>query len=169
MILTMIGTLSFAQVIFQIQPPSTPSILQNTTYPLTWADPAGGDWATPDLNNPANAVTAPLEFVDDGDTGTDSYGNPMGQDACSPLINNLTGKIAVLYRATCQFGYKAKMAQDAGAVAVIIINHTGAPVGMGGGADGLSDTIPVIMISEQDGDYLKADIAAGTITQVIYR
>ncbi len=166
MMLTMIGTMSFAQVIFQIQAPSTPVALQNTTYPLTWADPAGGDWATPDLNIPANSVTAPLEFVDDGDGPTlDANGNPLGQDACTPLINNLTGKIAVLYRGACEFGFKAEQAQDAGAVAVIIINHTGAPVGMGGGTNGPNDTIPVIMISEQDGDNLKADIAAGTITQ----
>ena len=84
MILTLIGTMSFAQVIFQIQAPSTPVPLQNTTYPLEWADPSGGDWATPDLNVPANSVTAALEFVDDGDGPTlDANGNPINQDACT--------------------------------------------------------------------------------------
>lgn len=165
-ILTAIGTFSFAQVIFQVQAPSTPTNLQNT-YPMTWAyDPAFVTWSTPDLNNPANSVTAPLEFVDDGDIGLDpTYGFPANRDACTALINNLTGKIAVMYRGTCEFGFKAVQAMDAGAVGVIIINHTGAPVGMGGGAMGLTDTIPTIMISEQDGALLEAAIAAGTITQ----
>lgn len=167
MILTMIGTFGFAQVIFQIQAPSTPVPLQNTTYPLTWADPAGGDWATPDLNIPANAVTAALQFVDDGDLGTNAtYGFPNSQDACTNFTQpSLVGKIAVLYRATCQFGYKAAVAENAGAVAVIIINHTGAPIGMAGGDSGLAVTIPVIMISQQDGAALQSAIAAGTITQ----
>ena len=167
MILTMIGTFGFSQVIFQIQAPSTPVPLQNTTYPLTWADPAGGDWATPDLNNPANSVTAALQFVDDGDLGTNAtYGFPNSQDACNNFTQpSLVGKIAVLYRATCQFGYKAAVAKNAGAVGVIIINHTGAPIGMAGGDSGLAVTIPVIMISEQDGATLEAAITAGTITQ----
>ena len=167
MILTMIGTISFAQVIFQIQAPSTPVPLQNTTYPLEWADPAGGDWATPDLNIPANSVTAALQFVDDGDLGNDpTYGFPASQDACSNFTQpSLVGKIAVLYRGTCQFGYKAAVAENAGAVAVIIINHTGAAIGMAGGDSGLAVTVPVIMISEQDGATLEAAITAGTITQ----
>jgi hypothetical protein len=172
MVLTMLGMLSFGQVIFQIQAPSTPAGLQNTTYPLTWADPGGGDWATPDLNIPANSVTAALEFVDDGDAPTpDANGNPLSQNACTGTgaanftQPSLVGKIAVLYRGDCQFGHKAAAAENAGAVGVIIINHTGAPVGMAGGDSGLVVTIPVIMISEQDGDFLKADIAAGTITQ----
>jgi PA domain-containing protein/type IX secretion system substrate protein len=166
MILSLIGTFGFAQVIFQIQPPSTPVPLQNTTYPLTYSNEGGAtDWGSPDLTVPANSVTAELMFVDDGTAGIDANGNPLNQDACEALINVLTGKIAVLYRGACEFGSKALAAQNAGAIAVVIINHTGAPVGMGGGADGLTVTIPVIMISEQDGDYLKADIAAGTITQ----
>lgn len=169
MILTMIGTLSFAQVIFQIQAPSMPVGLQNTTYPLEWADPAGGDWTTPDLNIAANSVTAPLQFVDDGSVGNNAtYGFPLAEQACVDFgiaTQPLAGKIAVLYRADCEFGFKAAVAENAGAVGVIIINHTGAAVGMAGGDSGLVVTVPVIMISEQDGATLEAAIHAGTITQ----
>lgn len=168
MILTMIGAVSFGQVIFQVQAPSTPANLQGS-YALTYDNEGGGtSWASPDITNPANSVTAPLEFVDDGDVGADpTYGFPAGQDACTPLVNGaaLAGKIAVLYRGSCQFGFKAKMAQDAGAVAVVIINHSGAPVGMAGGDSGLVVTIPVIMVSTGTGNLLAAAITAGTITQ----
>ncbi|MGB0882947.1 MAG: PA domain-containing protein [Vicingaceae bacterium] len=153
MIMIVLGTASFAQVIFQVQ---TPAPLA-ANYALTWADPAGGDWATPDLNLSANSVTAALEFVDAA--GGDTI-------ACSPpLAANLTGKIAVVYRGDCQFGSKALAAQNAGAVGVIIINNVGGgPVGMAGGTDGLSVTVPLIMISDVDGAILRDAIYAGTIT-----
>jgi len=170
MILTLIGTFSFAQVIFQIQAPSTPVGLQNTTYPITVAE--GTDWSTPDLLVSANSITAALEFVDDGGSpALDVNGNPGNQDACTGTLPaifvqpSLVGKIAVLYRGECQFGHKARAAELAGAIGCIIINHTGAAVGMAGGDSGLVVTIPLIMISEQAGNLLKADIAAGTITQ----
>ena len=169
MVFTMLGFIGFSQVIFQVQV-SNPSTLQGT-YPLEWADPIGGDWATPDLNVPANSITGALEFIDDGDTGNDpTYGHPLSQDACSgtnpaPMANSLAGKIAVVYRGQCQFGHKASVAEKAGAIGCIIINHTGAPVGMAGGDSGLVVTIPVIMISEQAGQLLETAIANGDITQ----
>jgi hypothetical protein len=43
--------------------------------------------------------------------------------ACNAVTSDVNGKIAVLYRGDCQFGVKAKNAQDAGAIAVIIINN----------------------------------------------
>lgn len=154
--MTLTGAFAFAQVIFQVQSPAP--LMGN--YALTWADPGGNDWATPDLNIPANAVTGTLQFVDapGGDT-----------IACSPpLATNLTNSIAVLYRGDCEFGAKALAAQNAGAIAVIIINNiAGPPVGMGGGASGLSVTIPVIMISNVDGALLRNDIIAGNVTGFI--
>jgi hypothetical protein len=154
--MTLVSAFTFAQVIFQVQ---TPAPLAGN-YTLTWADPGGNDWATPDLLIPANAETGILKFVDvpGGDT-----------IACSPpLTANLTGNIAVVYRASCEFGAKALAAQNAGAIAVIIINNiAGPPIEMGGGASGLSVTIPVIMISNVDGALLRNDIIAGNITGFI--
>jgi|TARA_R110000782_G_scaffold270486_1_gene372030 hypothetical protein len=154
--MTLTGAIAFAQVIFQVQSPAP--LMGN--YALTWADPGGNDWATPDLNNPANAVTGTLQFVD----------SPGGDTiACAPpLATSLTGKIAVVYRGSCEFGAKALAAQNAGAIAVIIINNiAGPPVEMGGGASGLSVTIPVIMISNVDGALLRNDIIAGNVTGFI--
>ena len=74
----------------------------------------------------------------------------MSAEGCNPLINgvDVTGKIAVIYRNTCEFGTKALNAQNAGAVGVIIINRDPEVIEMGGGADGGSVTIPVVMLSD---------------------
>ena len=62
-------------------------------------------------------------MVDDGLPETNAQGNPISAEGCNPLINNLTGKIAVIYRNTCEFGAKALNAQNAGAIGVIIIKN----------------------------------------------
>ncbi len=80
-------------------------------------------------------------------------------DVCSPLNNGaaLNGKVALVMRGSCEFGAKALAVQQAGAVACIIVNNVaGGPVGMGAGAQGASVTIPVIMISQDDGAALAA-------------
>ena len=41
-----------------------------------------------------------LMFVDDGTPGSNPQGNPVAAEGCNPLVNNLTGKIAVIYRNT---------------------------------------------------------------------
>ncbi len=117
---------------------------------FTWAS----DWGqTPNLND--TSITAFACFVDDG-TAADSLG------CTEPLVNaaQLAGKIAVVYRGTCEFGAKAMNAQNAGAVAVVIINNAaGAPVGMGAGAVGANVTIPVVMISQDAGVLLHDQFA----------
>lgn len=83
-------------------------------------------------------------------------------DACGTLTNAtaISGKVALVKRGTCEFGAKALTAQQAGAVAVIIVNNIpGGPVGMGAGAQGGSVTIPVIMISDVDGAAIEAQMS----------
>lgn len=146
-----------SQIIVFVQEP--PGLVGS--YDFTWADPAGG-WGTPDLNIPANAITDTLAFVDEG--------TPADSLACdSPLVNDaaIAGKIAVIYRGSCEFGFKAFNAQNAGAVGVILINNNGAPVGMGAGALGASVTIPVVMISQGDGALLRDEILAGNVVAFI--
>ncbi|MCB0699192.1 MAG: T9SS type A sorting domain-containing protein [Chitinophagales bacterium] len=85
-------------------------------------------------------------------------------EACSPLTNGsaINGKVALVKRGNCEFGAKAKAAQDAGAVAVIIVNNiSGPPVGMGAGAVGSQVTIPVIMVSDVDGAAIEAELGNG--------
>ena len=78
-----------------------------------------------------------------------------------------TGKIALIWRGTCEFGAKALAAQTAGAIGVVIVNNVaGGPVGMGAGASGASVTIPVFMISLADGTAMVNELNEG-ITVVL--
>ncbi|HEY9176852.1 MAG TPA: PA domain-containing protein [Flavipsychrobacter sp.] len=88
-------------------------------------------------------------------------------EACGTLTNAsaISGNIALIKRGNCEFGAKAEEAQNAGAVAVIIVNHLpGPPVGMGAGARGGNVTIPVIMVSDVDGAAIEAALASGNVT-----
>ena len=140
---------------------SPASIVANYTH--TWCDPAGGDWSSPDFNIPGTFVEDTLMLVDDGSTGTNPQGNPVSAEGCNPLINDLTGKIAVCYRNTCQFGTKALNAQNAGAVGIIIINREPEVIGMAGGNDGANVTIPVVMLDINDGTTLVNEMANGPV------
>lgn len=143
-----------AQVIFYVE---TPAPLVGNKE-MTWADPAGG-WGCPDMNIPANAILDTLVFAYDA-SAADSL-------CCGALTNGpqVAGKIAVIYRGSCEFGVKALNAQNAGAVGVVIINNIpGSPIAMGPGAQGLNVTIPVAMITMADGAALKAEIEAGNVT-----
>ncbi len=137
-----------AQVIFNVKTPAPLAGNYAMTIPA-----AGSGWGFPDMNIAANAVEETLVFV-----ANDSL-------ACTAPTNGaaLAGKIAVLYRGTCEFGAKAKNAQDAGAIGVIIINNQGAPIAMGAGAQGVNVTVPTIMISTEDGAKLRSEVKAGNV------
>ncbi|MFM1809857.1 MAG: hypothetical protein RLZZ382_1082, partial [Bacteroidota bacterium] len=130
-------------------------------YTFTWADPAGG-WGTPDFLIPNTWVEDTLMLVEDGTPGTNPQGNPISQEGCNPLINDLTGKIAVVFRNTCEFGTKAINAQNAGAVGVIVVNRNpGEWINMGPGAAGANVTIPVVMLDFTDGMNIIQEMANG--------
>lgn len=135
-------------------------------YSFTWADPAGG-WGTPDFLIPGTFVQDTLMMVDDGSPGLNAQGNPVSAEGCNPLINNLTGKIAVIYRNTCEFGAKALNAQNAGAVAVIILNREPGVIQMGAGASGANVTIPVVMLQDSDGALITAAMAGGPVVMLL--
>ncbi|MDX1652795.1 MAG: PA domain-containing protein [Brumimicrobium sp.] len=142
-----------SQVIFSGESPAS----VQGSYDLTFAEPSGG-WGVPDLLDPANAVLDTLVQFFDGSAG-DSLG-------CTAAVNaaSLDGQIAILYRGDCQFGTKALNAQNAGAIACVIINNVlGAPVGMAPGNDGASVTIPVVMIGLSDGNDLIAEMQNGPV------
>lgn len=149
-------------------------------YIHTWADPDGG-WGTPDFTIPGTFVEDTLQLADDGTTGLNAQGNPLSASGCSALApGSLDGKIAVVYRydgvddnpATstpdgpdyCGFSEKALNAQNAGAVAVIIINRNPDEViAMGAGTIGATVTIPVVMLDINDGQTLVAEMANGPV------
>jgi hypothetical protein len=71
----------------------------------------------------------------------------------------VAGKVAIIDRGGCNFTVKAKNAQVAGAVGVIIAyNVAGAPPGLGG--TDATVTIPVVSVSQNDGVTLKAVASA---------
>ncbi len=132
------------------------------SYDHTWADPAGG-WATPDFNIPNTFVQGELMLVEDGSAGTNAQGHPISQEGCNPLTNDLTGKIAVIYRNTCNFSVKALNAQDAGAIGVIIINRDPDVIAMGAGTAGASVIIPTVMLTALDGATLVNQMAISPV------
>ena len=83
-------------------------------------------------------------------------------DACSPLTNAaaVSGKIALIDRGTCAFTRKVKNAQNAGAVGVIVVDHTASaqPAGMSGSDSTI--TIPSVRVTLADGDTIKAQLAS---------
>ncbi len=113
-------------------------------------------------NNPVNfgveitaAITADAVVVDDG--------TALPTEGCSPLVNGseVNGKIALVRRANCNFTEKVKNAQNAGAIACIIMNNVaGPPIPMGG--EDATVTIPSVMVSEDTGDALEAVLNSGS-------
>jgi PA domain len=82
---------------------------------------------------------------------------------CGPLTvqdaRAVVGKIAVIDRGVCGFAVKAKNAQNAGAIGVLIAdNAPGSPPPGLGGADP-TVTIPAVRITQADGNTLKAQLA----------
>jgi extracellular elastinolytic metalloproteinase len=74
-----------------------------------------------------------------------------------PYLANPAGKIALTERGSCTFAAKVKKAQDAGAIAVIVVNNiAGPPVAMGGADPTI--TIPSVMVSLDDGNLFKANV-----------
>ena len=94
-------------------------------------------------------------------------------DACtsSGTLQPLAGGLAIVDRgpqaAPCTFVEKARNAQAAGAVGVLIANYTTGLVPPGGNAPDV--TIPVIGITQDDGNTLKAAVAAGPVTGSLRR
>jgi hypothetical protein len=155
---------SFGQgtIEFSIEAPSSIA----GAYGFTSTNDVAG-WGSPDLTDTANAVMDTLMFVEDGTTGTNPQGNPISQEGCFPLINDLTGKIAVIWRNTCQFGVKIQNAQNAGAVAVIIINREPGLVNMAPGDSGAVCTIPAVFIEDASGAVITAEMANGPVVAFI--
>lgn len=112
---------------------------------------------TPAAGAPVAPTTGSLTMAR---TGTATTAN----DACNavaPAAGSLTGKAALVRRGTCSFYEKARNAQSAGAAAVVLYNNApGALTPTVAGSPAI--TIPVVMISQVDGNALDAKITAGT-------
>lgn len=127
----------------------------------------GPNWGLADLNDPADAVTDTVVIADDGTPGINAQGVPHANEACAPLINDVAGKIVLLYRYDgssdndCYAGTKVLNAQNAGAVGVILVNRDNSVYGYDGTDDGPSTTIPFAFITKDDGALIRERIEAG--------
>ncbi|MEZ4826755.1 MAG: T9SS-dependent M36 family metallopeptidase [Bacteroidia bacterium] len=105
-------------------------------------------------------ITADIVIVNDG-AGADTA------DGCEPFLNSaaMSGKIVMINRGNCTFVAKVQAAQNAGAVAVIVVNNAGGnPAPMGGTSSTI--TIPSVIIRQADGNLIRAQIAAGSTVNV---
>lgn len=124
--------------------------------PLQGAYYSLGSEFGPDL--PTTALTEDLVLVVNDDSGTSE--DP--HDACGTITNaaELDGKIAVVRRGACDFVSKVENAQDAGAIAVIVVNNAfGDPISMGGSNPNI--TIPALMVYKTDGEEIISALLDG--------
>jgi hypothetical protein len=146
---------------------SVPTVLAQGTPSLIIGGPAAGTAAGsynigtasfgPPLSSPG--VTGTLMPVVDTGTSTGLACNPLS--AANALAVN--GRIALVDRGTCTFAVKAKNAQNAGAIGVIVANNApGTAPGLGGADPTV--TIPTISVSQADGVALKAALSKRTRT-----
>jgi extracellular elastinolytic metalloproteinase len=134
-------------------------------------------------------ITAPTNVVNEFEVGTANFGaalttTPVMGDVvlvndgttsaslgCKALVNtNLTGKIALIDRGTCDFSLKVYNAQLKGAIACIICNFEDALINMGGGQNAAQVTIPSVFVKNRDcllfrnAVGLKASLAKPTVS-----
>lgn len=125
------------------------------------------DWGLADLNNPADAVQDTVVIAEDGTPGINAQGIPHSNEACSPLTNNVTGKIVMVYRYDgvstndCYISTKILHAQNAGAVGVIVVNRVDGVYAYSGFPDGMSTSIPFAFIGKSDGALIRSKIENG--------
>lgn len=103
-----------------------------------------------------------------GDVVLVSDGTAAPSEACFPLVGFPAGAIALIDRGSCSFVVKVSNAQAAGAAAVIVVNNTtGSPIVMGGSDPTI--TIPSVMVSQADGNTIKAGLpATGTVSLRVF-
>ena len=100
---------------------------------------------------PPTGLTADVVLVDDGAAA------PSTSDACEPITQDLSGRIALVDRGTCNFTVKVQNCQNAGASGVVVANNVdGDPITMGSTSPEPTIIIPSLMIAKADGDELKA-------------
>ncbi len=147
------STLAFPPLVRVTSAPQTPAVVKDYTQ-VTTAQFSG---PIPDAG-----VSGPLGV------GSTQYG-------CTGLgrLAPLDGQIAILDRggptpdAGCTFVEKARNAQDAGAIALLVANNTTGLITPSGTAPDV--TIPVLMMTQADGTTLKGAVSAGLVTAAILR
>jgi PA domain/FlgD Ig-like domain len=159
---------------------------KNTNH-LVWDGPAVTTWAPRFLGKRAHVVASGAltgDFISgqgvfyppltlggiSGDVVLVNDGVGTTSDGCdNPFINaaQVAGKVALLDRSsTCTIPQQSLNAQNAGAIAAIIVNNVAGPEPQLRGA-APTVTIPVASLSLNDGNAMKAALGSGTVTVTI--
>ncbi|MCM3877487.1 MAG: hypothetical protein NEA02_13865, partial [Thermoanaerobaculia bacterium] len=146
------------------------------TGKLVWNGPNATTYANSYMGpRPRLVVTAPAAVADTFAVGTADFGPPLalqnvsGQvvaglsgsatDGCSAITSGVAGKIALIDRGNCNFTVKVKNAQNAGAIAAIIVDNVAGSVAGMAGTDA-TITIPSVRITLVDGTAIRASLPA---------
>ncbi|MAQ75921.1 MAG: metallopeptidase [Aquimarina sp.] len=124
-------------------------IIPNSFVPGTTEPPTLPDGITADL----------VLAIDDNAT-------PDPNDACSALTNaaDISGKIAVVRRGECSFIDKVIKCQQAGALAVLIVNNEPGDFSMGGRGPA---SRPTVGINQADGESIITAMATQTVSATL--
>jgi hypothetical protein len=91
-------------------------------------------------------------------------------DACEPIQNNVAGQIVLVDRGMCSFKLKAENAEAAGAIGVLLADtNPNAPPPSMSDADNQVVSIPMLSLTLNDGNALKAALMTGTVTATLSR
>lgn len=95
-------------------------------------------------------------------------GGASQTDGCSSFTNAaaINGNIALVDRGNCNFTVKARNAQDAGAVAVVIVNNVADVLPPGLGGEDALVRIPAVSITQADGNRIRTEINNGAQVSV---
>jgi Zn-dependent metalloprotease len=145
--------------------PAIPIVVINSPASIARICPAGSAAFGPPVTA-TNTVTGNVVIgVDEANAA-----GPSTTDGCTAFTNAaaVAGKVAMVDRGTCGFVVKAKNANNAGAIALIVANNTGTGINNMAGVDP-TITIPTLMISLPNGNAIKGALTAGETVNVTFR
>ena len=109
---------------------------------------------------------ADLVLADDASTrlpsGATGSGAPSVSDACQ-VPTNVRGKIAVIDRGICTFVSKLENAERGGALGALVLDNAPGHSSPAPGGSGSTASIPLLTLSYEDGQKLKAALSSGAV------
>jgi Fungalysin metallopeptidase (M36)/PA domain/Ig-like domain CHU_C associated/Secretion system C-terminal sorting domain/Fungalysin/Thermolysin Propeptide Motif len=126
-----------------------------------------GAFSTANLLINTGSVTGDVVYYNDENVPASTH------FACNPPTNVLTGKIALINRGNggicasptgVPFTVKVKNAQNAGAIAVIMVNNVATPLTLVMGGTDNTITIPAVLVSQGDGGLLADNLPLTNVT-----
>lgn len=105
-----------------------------------------------------SGISGQLALVNDAATAD----GPSTTDGCTAITNApaVSGRIAILDRGSCTFVIKAKNAQNAGAIGVIIADNVAGTPAPGMSGSDPTITIPAVRVTLADGNTLKSQLGS---------